>query len=110
MERLKKLSSRQAKAHAIPATVKLIVNRRDDGLCVYCHRPGLPEAHFIPRSKGGLGIPQNILTLCRSCHDLFDKGPKAQREGMREYFREYLMSKYDDWSEDALVYHKEDYQ
>ena len=106
---MKKISSRQAKAHAISSTVKLIVTRRDNGRCVYCGLPGLPEAHFIPRSKGGLGIPQNILTLCRSCHDAFDHGPKREREGMREYFREYLSSKYENWSEDALVYHKEDF-
>ena len=104
---MRKISSRQARAHSIPATVKLIVNRRDNGLCVYCGRPGLPEAHFIPRSKGGLGIPQNILTLCRSCHDAFDHGTKRDREGMREYFREYLMSVYPDWKEENLVYRKE---
>ena len=104
---MKSVSSRRAKAMQISSTVKLIVTRRDGGLCVYCGRPGNPEAHFIPRSKGGLGVPQNILTLCRECHDLYDFGPQKKRDGMREYFRDYLSSMYDDWSEDKLIYHKE---
>lgn len=104
---MKNVSSRRAKALQISSTVKLIVTRRDGGLCVYCGRPGNPEAHFIPRSKGGLGVPQNILTLCRSCHDRYDFGKAEDREGMREYFRDYLSSMYDDWSEDKLIYRKE---
>lgn len=104
---MKNVSSRRAKALQISSYVKLIVNRRDEGLCVYCHKPGNPEAHFIPRSKGGLGVPQNILTLCRSCHDQYDNGPRELRDGMRESFRDYLCSKYDDWSEENIIYRKE---
>lgn len=103
---MKRLSSKRSKALAISPTVKRIVYIRDGGRCVYCMAEGLPEAHYIPRSQGGLGVPENILTLCRSCHDRFDNGDRQTREGMREYFREYLQSKYPDWSEDALVYKK----
>lgn len=103
---MKSISSKQAKAKAINTTVKMLVYHRDDGLCVYCHKPGNPEAHFIPRSKGGLGVPENILTLCRECHDRYDNGSRMERDGMREYFREYLMSKYSSWNEDNLVYRK----
>lgn len=104
---MKPISSRRARALAIPPGVKRLVNYRDGGLCVYCGRPGLPEAHYIPRSKGGLGIEQNVLTLCRSCHDQFDNGPVTIREGMREYFGEYLAAQYPDWNEDNLIYRKE---
>lgn len=104
---MKRISSKRAKALSIPPSVKLLVNQRDHGLCVYCQRPGLPEAHFIPRSKGGLGIPQNILTLCRTHHDLYDNGRREVREGMREYFREYLQSQYPDWDETDLIYRKD---
>ena len=104
---MKTRSSKRALALAIPATVKCAVNRRDGGRCVYCFARGLPEAHFIPRSKGGLGIEQNVLTLCRSCHDRFDNGDKETREGMREYFREYLQTQYPDWNEEKLIYRKE---
>lgn len=106
---MKTRSSRRAKALDIPSYVKQAVNRRDGGRCVYCLDRGLPEAHYIPRSNGGLGIEQNILTLCRSCHDRFDHGDRETREGMREYFREYLMSKYPDWNETKLIYKKGDF-
>ena len=103
---MRSISSKQARAKAISSTVKMLVYHRDGGLCICCHRPGNPEAHFIPRSKGGLGIPENILTLCRECHDKYDFGTREQREGMREEFREYLMSKYSHWDEDNLTYRK----
>lgn len=101
------ITHKQTRYTNISGTVKLIVTRRDNGRCVYCRRPGLPEAHFIPRSKGGLGVPQNVLTLCRECHRNFDQGDKELREGMREYFRDYLLSQYPDWDESKLIYHKE---
>ena len=103
---MKTLSSKRSKALAIPQAVKKAVYDRDGGLCVYCHRPGLPEAHFIPRSKSGLGIEENILTLCRECHDTFDNGTREEREERREYFRQYLTDHYDDWSEDKLIYRR----
>lgn len=104
---MKALSSRLARAVAIQPGVKRAVYDRDGGRCVFCGRPGLPEAHFIPRSRGGLGVPKNVLTLCRPCHDRFDNGGAMEREGMREYFAEYLQSKYPDWNEDNLTYRKE---
>ena len=78
--------------------------------CVFC---GLAapaplawsNAHFIARSQGGLGIPENGLTLCPRCHAMYDQ--TDGREEMRGYFREYLEERYDDWSEDALIYRKE---
>lgn len=103
---MRAISSKRAKACAIPASVKMIVTHRDEGRCIYCGKAGLPEAHFIPRSRGGLGVPQNILTLCRDCHDKFDHGDRATREGMREFFREYLQSHYSDWNENNLIYRR----
>jgi len=103
---MKYRSTKLAMALAISPETREKVTIRDGGLCVYCRRPGLPEAHFIPRSKGGLGIPENILTLCRECHDRFDRGKKVERLGMREYFREYLSGIYEDWDESKLVYDK----
>ena len=78
--------------------------------CVYC---GLAapatlawsNAHFIARSQQGRGIPENGLTLCPTCHRRYDQ--TTDREMMREYFREYLQSKYENWSEEALIYKKE---
>jgi hypothetical protein len=63
------------------------------------------NAHFIARSHGGLGIPENGLTLCPACHMRYDQS--THRAEDREYYREYLKSKYENWSEEALIYRKE---
>lgn len=101
--------SKRSEACAIPEDVKQRVWCRDAGTCVWCGRRGayvFPEAHYIPRSKGGLGIAENILTLCRPCHDRFDNGPRRDRENMRNYFREYLSERYPDWNEEKLIYRR----
>lgn len=97
------------KALAISSKVKEAVRQRDsiDGwpCCIYCGSPyALPEAHYIPRSHLGLGIEENILTLCRECHEAYDRSGK--REEMKAFFRDYLRSKYPDWDENDLVYKK----
>lgn len=104
---MKHISSKRSKALAIPQAVKQAVYDRDGGLCVWCHRPGLPEAHFIPRSKSGLGIEQNILTLCRECHDKFDHGTAWERAKMRAFFHQYLFDHYDEWDEEKLIYRRD---
>ena len=87
------------------ASVKRKVWERDRGCCVYCGSPrAAPEAHFIPRSQGGLGIEENILTLCRECHDRYDNSP--DREDMKEFFGRYLKEQYPGWDEDKLIYRK----
>lgn len=96
--------SKRTKALEIPQKVKEKVLSRD-GCCIWCGRVGLPNAHFIARSKGGLGIEENILTLCPDCHRKYDQSPA--RAQMREYFKEYLQSKYPDWDENKLIYKKE---
>lgn len=101
------LSSKRAKALAIDTKTKWLVNDRDGGLCVNCRRPGLPEAHYIPRSKGGLGCEENILTLCRRCHDIYDNGCREVREEMRGRFAAYLAGFYDGWDEENLIYRKD---
>lgn len=107
-------SSKRAKALAISEETKNIVWDRDGGRCVFCRitgdytgYPAFPEAHYIPRSKSGLGIPENVLTLCRPHHYMFDRGSAATRTKMRNKFAEYLKHFYPDWDEKNLVYHKE---
>lgn len=77
--------------------------------CVYCGKASprplaYSNAHFIARSQGGLGVPENGLTLCPECHGRYDQS--EHRERMRGYFRAYLQSKYENWSEESLVYRK----
>lgn len=104
---MKKLSSKRAKALSIPQKVKEAVYERDNGRCVICGSPlGMPEAHFIPRSRGGLGIPENIFTACRHvCHYEFDHGYRSAE--LHGEVQEYLKSKYPDWNEKNLVYKRQ---
>ena len=86
--------------------VKDRVWERDNHCCVYCGSPyANPEAHFIPRSHGGLGIEENVLTLCRECHRQYDQSSKRLR--MRSYFETYFRSIYPYWDEQKLIYRKE---
>lgn len=97
-------TTKRAKACDIPIAVKEKVFERD-GYCVFCGNPNAsPNAHYISRAHGGLGIEQNILTLCQTCHDRYDK--TTDRKQMREFFKKYLQSKYAEWNEDDLVYKK----
>lgn len=97
--------SRRTIACDIPVGVKKAVYERDGGACVWCAKQGQPNAHYIPRSHNGLGIEKNILTLCWECHMQYDH--TCERGKMREFFKDYLKSKYPDWKEEKLIYKKE---
>ncbi len=94
----------RTKACAISQTVKEAVYKRDRGQCVLCGKPGLPEAHYIPRSCGGLGIEQNIVTLCRPCHDLMDN--TTARESLLRRVKEHLELWYPNFTDEQRIYHK----
>lgn len=107
---------RRTKELGIPREVKKAVAERDSAegypCCIWCGTPAPTEdrlafsnAHFIPRSQGGRGIEENILTLCPKCHKQYDH--TTARDGMRMYFRGYLRSNYPDWDETKLYYKKE---
>ena len=98
---------RMTKACEIPHEVKISVYERDQQCCVLCGRwvhPFFANAHYIPRSQGGLGIEENIFTACHECHDRYDK--TTERPKIRERLREYFMSKYPGWDESKLIYSK----
>lgn len=103
--------SKKAKATNIPYKVKEAVWERDNHHCIYCGKTGygvMSNAHFIPRSKGGLGIEQNVVTLCISCHRDYDQ--TTARAELGEIIKEYLQSKYENWNVDDLYYKKYDWQ
>lgn len=95
---------KRTRACAIIKKTKLRVYERDKGRCIFCGAPGLPEAHYIPRSHGGLGIPENIVTACRPCHDKMDNS--TDRQQMLQVAADYLKRLYPDWNEQSLVYDK----
>ena len=98
------MKSERTKALEISKAVKARVYERDGGCCVLCGKPGIPEAHFISRGQSGLGIEQNVITLCRDCHRRYDQ--TIERQEIREILAEYLQSKYPDWDESKLIYKK----
>ena len=72
----------------------------------------MPNAHYISRAKGGLGIEENIVTLCteltvNNCHRRYDSGTKEEREKIGAIIKDYLQSKYPNWDESKLTYKKE---
>lgn len=95
---------KRTKACAISKKTKERVYKRDMGACIFCGAPGLPEAHYIPRSHGGLGIEQNIITACRQCHHKLDNS--TQRQQMLPKAAEHLRRHYPDWNEKDLIYDK----
>lgn len=89
----------------ITQKVKKAVWQRDSECCIVCGNPNaMPNAHYVPRSKGGLGIEQNVVTLCQQCHHDFDNGCKRQE--YKIIIKDYLYGQYPDWSEDELYYKK----
>ena len=107
------MKTKRSKATDISNKVKEIVFARDKGKCVICGNSYnvMPNAHYISRAKGGLGIEQNIVTLCtemtlNKCHRKYDFGTKKQHDEIGEKIKNYLKSKYDNWNENDLVYKK----
>ena len=59
----------------ISKAVKDKVWERDGHRCILCESIfAMPNAHYISRAQGGLGIPENVVTLCYVCHDQYDNG------------------------------------
>ena len=97
---------RETKATSISTSTKKEVWLRDFGRCVLCGSINAgPHCHFVRRSQGGLGIPENIWTGCDTCHRAFDtEGPDGP---LHERIRDYFRTLYPDWDESKLVYRKE---
>ena len=99
------MKSKRSKACNIPQSVKMKVWERDNGKCIACaSHYAFPNAHYIPRSKGGLGIEENIVTLCLICHREYDFTDKRKDIGIK--IKSYLKAKYFDWNEEKLIYRK----
>lgn len=99
------MKHKQSKACDISKKVKDIVWQRDNQQCIFCGSyQAMPNMHYIPRSKGGLGIPENIGTGCIRCHHLLDNS--EYRAEMLSVFKKHLASLYPNWEESNLIYNK----
>ena len=100
--------SKRAKACDIPKKVKDLVWERDGQRCIICgSRYAFPNSHFIRRSQGGLGIPENIVSMCNRCHMMYDQG--SDRRAIEAFTENYLKNLYPDWSREKLIYKKGDF-
>ena len=99
------MKSKRAKACDISAKVKQIVWERDNHQCIICgNRQAMPNSHVVRRSSGGLGIEQNIVTMCQRCHAMYDQ--YIDRSAMENYIEQYLKGIYPDWDREKLIYRK----
>lgn len=106
----------RTKSLGITIAVKEAVAERDsfDGhpCCLLCGAPApvnnrlaFSNAHYISRAQGGLGVEENIVTLCPDCHiHRYDQG--TEREQIRAFLRNYLKEHYPEWDEEKLAYKK----
>lgn len=98
---------KRTKATAIQKYVKEAVWYRDNKRCIFCGKL-VPlfyaNAHYIPRSAGGLGIEENIFTACDHCHSEQDNGLNTKEHD--EKAEAYLKSKYSNWDRSKLIYEK----
>ena len=100
---------RRTKATSISRDVKRKVYLRDKCSCILCHRYACPEwacAHVIPRSRGGMGVEQNIVTLCPVCHRRYDTAREPERTETEKYLTEYLEGLYGPISRSDVVFDK----
>ena len=97
--------NKRTRALSITPAVRGRVLERDGGKCVLCGAVyGLQCGHYIGRAQSGKGTEKNLVTLCVDCHRAYDQS--AERERIRQELSDYLRSKYNDWDERVLVYHK----
>ena len=97
----------RTKATSINPKVKKDVHRRDEERCILCNlhvNEFFASAHYIPRSKGGLGIKENIVTLCIDCHDEYDK--TTRRPIIKEQIKKYLNKHYPEFTDEQRIYRK----
>ena len=94
----------RTKACAITPKVREEVERRDGGCCIFCGAPGRGEAHVIGRAQGGLGVPENIVTVCRPCHGRMDNSQARKMYVNRAI--EYLKGFYPNWDEHKYIFSK----
>lgn len=91
------MKAKSTKACEIPSAVKRRVYERDKERCVGCGRwcpPRCACAHYISRAHLGLGIEENIVTLCDECHRAFDQEAGERSRAIGEAVYAHLRSLY----------------
>ena len=76
--------------HAIWHKVKKEAAARDGYRCILCGAPATDVHHVVFRSQGGKDDVNNVVCLCRACHEAAH-GIGAKH--YRELFKKYLEGK-----------------
>lgn len=104
------MKHKKSKATDISPAVKEKVWERDGHRCIICgSHQAMPNAHYIRRSRDGLGIEQNVVTLCvmgENCHRKYDEGTKEEQEVIRRQIEDHLRKHYPGWDDMKLTYDK----
>lgn len=96
--------SNRTKATSISKKVREEVYARDKGCIITGSRYNLTLAHYIPRSKGGLGIKENLVTLSLLMHHEMDNGKNSLE--IKEKVRVYLNRLYPEFTDEMRKYNK----
>lgn len=108
VKRIRGKKHKQTKATEISKIVKEAVWYRDSGKCIFCNKKVstfYANAHFVKRSQGGLGIPENIFTACEDCHREQDNGLNSKL--LTDKAENYLKGIYgQNWNIKKLIYYK----
>ena len=71
---MKRTRMRRKSPTPIPAKIRFQVLARDGYRCRWCRSAGPLELHHVrKRSQGRDDKPENLLTLCRFCHERTDR-------------------------------------
>ena len=96
--------SKRSKATDIPKKVREEVYLRDKR-CIICGSIyNTTCAHYISRAQSGLGIKENLITLCILCHHEMDNGKNSLE--IKEKVRQYLERLYPEFTDEMRIYDK----
>ena len=103
---MKNRTSKQSKACDISKRVRDEVLDRDKYCCCVCGSPyNLTMAHvFLNRSHQGLGVKENLATLCMKCHHSLDNGKNAEHNGIKRVLHDYMNRLYPNLNIEELRY------
>ena len=94
----------RVKATSISNKVRQEVYLRDKR-CIICGSIYNPTcAHYISRAQSGLGIKENLVTLCMLCHHEMDNGKNTAE--IRGMVKEYLGGLYPNVTDEQRRYNK----
>lgn len=100
---MSRYKSARSKACDVSKEVRQQVLERDHHRCIFCgNQNNLTMAHYISRASGGLGIVENIASVCITCHQALDHS--TNRESMLLTFRQYLNYNHPDFLNVDRVY------